>query len=104
MTMSMELARGFGGRGGFGPGGFGFFLPGLLAMLLLASLVGVGVYLLTRRRASSTTDPLRHAAARYASGKIGRVEFERIQRDLAATESGVTPEAPADMAAATPQT
>jgi uncharacterized membrane protein len=102
--MFMDVARGFGGRGGFGPDGFWFFFPGLLAMLLLAGLVGLVVYLVTRSRATSSSDPLRHAAARYASGKIGRVEFERLQRDLAAAESGTILEAAPDAEATTPQT
>ncbi len=86
ITQTAEVfdGRGFGGRG-FGLGdGFRLFLPGFIGMLLLAVLVGLGVWLLTRNRVSSSVDPLRHAAARYASGKISRLEFERIQQDLAA--------------------
>ncbi len=92
MVLMMQMGalldgRGFGG-GGFGRGdGFGFFLPGLIGMVAMATLVGLVVWLVLRNRVSNSADPLRHAAGRYAAGKIGRVEFERISADLGAAET-----------------
>lgn len=60
----------------------GWWLGGwLFFALVLLGLVALG-YFLYRRRGLLADDPLRRAAARYANGKIERVEFERIQRDL----------------------
>lgn len=66
--------------------GFGFHpVWGALSVLVLASLVGLAVWLIMRGRSASTSDPLRQAAARYAAGKIDLAEFQRIERTLAAT-------------------
>lgn len=70
-------------RHGLWPGLFGWIFPVLLLGLLTAVAV-VLIYSLSRRPAHLTdSDPLRRTARRYASGEIERVEFERIQRDLA---------------------
>lgn len=53
----------------------------LLLTLVVLGLVAFG-YVLYRRRGILADDPLRRAAARHATGRIERVEFERIQRDL----------------------
>lgn len=75
--------------------GFGFHpLWGPLSLLVLASLVGLAVWLIMRGRAASHADPLRQAAARYASGKIDHAEFSRIERTLAA--STAPPNVPSD--------
>jgi uncharacterized membrane protein len=70
------------------------FLDWLFPILMLALLVGLVAALFwsfRRPRLGSGTDPLRRAAARYASGEIERVEFERIQRDLTSTTVAKTP-------------
>jgi hypothetical protein len=77
--------------------GFGFHpVWGALSVLVLASLVGLAVWLIMRGRSASTYDPLRQAAARYAAGKIDLAEFQRIERTLAATTPppNVQPDAP----------
>jgi hypothetical protein len=53
----------------------------LLFLLVITGLLILGLYVY-RRRGFVDTDPLRRAAARYAAGKIERVEFERIRSDL----------------------
>jgi uncharacterized membrane protein len=83
-------------RRGFEPmehGFDGWFLAReAMVLVLLLVVVGTLVWLLVRTFASPRTeDPLRRAAARYAAGKIERVEFERIQRDLAAVETAPVP-------------
>ena len=62
-----------------------WFFP-ILMLALLATLV-VSVIWAFRRRpvVAGNGDPLRRAAGRYAAGEIERVEFERIQHDLART-------------------
>lgn len=71
------------------------FLDWLFPILMLLLLAGLLVLLfraLRRPQASGVdTDPLRRAAARYASGDIERVEFERIQHDLSRTAVAATP-------------
>lgn len=72
----------------FHPYGYGrSFAEWLFPILLIAlfvALIVVVIWSLRRPPAlRGDTDPLRRAAARYAAGEIERVEFERIQRDLA---------------------
>jgi uncharacterized membrane protein len=70
---------------------FDWLFP-ILMLALLAGLVVLLVWSLRRPRLSTgDADPLRRAAARYASGDIERVEFERIQRDLTTPPSATTP-------------
>jgi uncharacterized membrane protein len=60
-----------------------WFFP-ILMLALLAALVVTVVWAFRRRPAVvGNGDPLRRAAGRYAAGEIERVEFERIQQDLA---------------------
>jgi len=70
-------------------------LDWLFPMLMLALLAGllVALFLSFRRprMGGADADPLRRAAARYASGDIERVEFERIQRDLSTATVARTP-------------
>ena len=64
-----------------------FWFGGVLMFaLVLMALVAFGLWW-SRRWGVLGDDPLRRAAARYASGKIEQVEFERIQRDLDAAAS-----------------
>ncbi len=75
-----------------GPGGDGWWLAGTTigTVLFLAAIAAI-VWLIVRAVSGPRTDdPFRRAAARYAAGKIERVEFERIQRDLR-TVGQVTP-------------
>jgi hypothetical protein len=83
-----ELFEHFGREPGFWFGGW------LLFILLLLGLVAFGVWLF-RRRGTFDDDPMRRAAGRYASGKIERVEFERIQRDLSVAARSASPVPPA---------
>jgi uncharacterized membrane protein len=63
----------------------------LLVLVFLAAIV----FLLLRpqlgRAVAGDADPLQRAAFRYATGEIERVEFERIQHDLAAQTAATTP-------------
>jgi uncharacterized membrane protein len=60
-----------------------WFFP-ILMLALLAALVVVVIWAFRRRPVvAGNGDPLRRAAGRYAAGEIERVEFERIQQDLA---------------------
>lgn len=84
-------------RRGFewGPGFDGWMVlsppVGGLVLLLLAGLAG---WLVCRALcARRTDDPLRRAAARYASGRIEWVEFDRIRRDVTATAPTEVPAA-----------
>jgi hypothetical protein len=81
----------FGRDPGWWFGGWLFFV------VVVLGLVALG-YFLYRRRGILADDPLRRAAARYATGKIERVEFERIRHDLDA----VTAVAAAPVAASPP--
>jgi uncharacterized membrane protein len=82
-------------RGHFeGPFDGRYFLggPTILALILIALLVAALVVVIvwaTRNRAPVTHDPLQMAAARYASGKIDRIQFEQIQRDLGGATASV---------------
>lgn len=68
-----------------------WFSGWLFFALVVVGLITLG-YVAYRRRGSLADDPLRRVAARYATGKIERVEFERIQRDLdAVAEVPVAP-------------
>ncbi len=83
-------------RRGFEPWDHGFdgrfFAGWAIWLLMFLVVVGALVWLLVRTfNHPRTADPLRRAAARYAAGKIERVEFERIRRDLAAVEPAPTP-------------
>ncbi len=76
------------GRRGFASGhmdglGYWYLIP---MLVFLAAVVTLGVVLFNQRGRLATEDPLRRVAGRYAAGKIERVEFERVQRDLLAGE------------------
>jgi hypothetical protein len=97
-------------------GGPLIFAPFLLGLGLLKVVLFVGLILLVVRLATghryhhayahggpygqhapyaqTPQDPRRVAAMRYASGAIGREEFDRIMRDLDAA-AGTTPQPPA---------
>ncbi|MDF1594895.1 MAG: hypothetical protein P1T08_02175 [Acidimicrobiia bacterium] len=81
------------GRRGFVSGhmdGFGYWYL-VPILVVLAVIVTLGVVLFNQRGRFATEDPLRRVAGRYAAGKIERVEFERVQRDLLAMEAGRLP-------------
>jgi uncharacterized membrane protein len=71
------------------------FVDWLFPILMLVLLAGLVVLLFRSFRGRHLTDipadPLRRAAARYAAGDIERVEFERIQHDLAGAAVATTP-------------
>ncbi len=68
---------------------------GLLILLVIAAIVATVIWLVTRNRTNAATsvarfdhlgdDPLKLAAARYASGDIDRDQFEQIRTDLLTT-------------------
>lgn len=70
---------------------FADWLFPLLIIILLAALVFIVFRLARRSPIAAGGEPLQRAAARYASGEIERVEFERIQRDLTASTAATTP-------------
>ncbi len=58
----------------------------ILAVVILAfALLGLGVWYLEERAASSSMTPDEIAQQRYARGEISQYEYEQIRRTLAKT-------------------
>ncbi len=86
-------------RGGFGGGGFGFFVGGLVTAVWAAIIVLAVLWVVrnwsspknpitgmiqraTTGTAGSTQAPLEVVQMRYAKGEINREEYESLRRDL----------------------